>query len=462
MSQPQTILMAVDGNRHGGPRAVPLLLRALAVSSVLLALLSPFAAPSVVAAQSLAPSPASVQGCAWPVAASITTSNVLGPDSNAAYWLEPFVVQSNLRIIVSGRFPDARYASFTVYDSATHAFTRNGVYSALADYQIAPEPGSVNPWQKQAPPGGHFTVTLRADIAPHEANTLPLAPAGTATGRHGYIVYRVYLPAGGDVAAKPLPTLAFQQGSVSRTLLACTHPSALQALIPASGTTPTATPRVGGRAAPTPSPTPRLAAAIKQLQFSRPNPQAAANIFPDGDDAPLVAILLPPGPADVVVVTAKAPRVPSGSHPVPWPAPGEDLRYWSLCVFVGTVELPLVANRLPNGTTDYGCRDNDATKVDTAGFYFYVIGRESQRAAIARLPHVTFLPFSATAPAAPHFLYLRNKLENPGFAHGAQQVMQYGSPTAAAAAMGPYYPQTAVCPLSTLTAKGPQACLPHP
>ena len=198
------------------------------------------------------------------------------------------------------------------------------------------------------------------------------------------------------------------------------------------------------------------------MQFSRPNPQAAANIFPDGDDAPLVAILLPPGPAAVVVVTAKAPRAPSGSHPVPWPAPGEDLRYWSLCVFVGTVELPLVANRLPNGTIDYGCRDNDATAVDAAGYYFYVIGRESQRAAIARIPHVTFLPFSTAAPTAPYFLYLRNKLASPAFAYAVQRVTHYGSPAAAAAVMGPYYPRAAVCALSTLTAKGPQACLPHP
>ncbi len=433
------------------------LARALAVSSVLLALPSPFAAPSVVAAQSPAASPSSVQGCAWPVAESIATSNVLAPDSNAAYWLEPFVVQSNLRISIAGRFPDARYASFNVYDSATHAFTRNGVGSALADYQIAPDPGSANPWQEQATPGGHFTVTLRTDVAPHQANTLPLAPAGTANGRPGYIEYRIYLPAGGNAATVPLPSLTFQQGSTSRTLQVCAHPFALGA-----GATPTATPRRTGHAAPTLSPEPARAALPKQLQFSRPSPQAAGNLFPDSDDAPLAAVMVPPAPADVVVVTAKAPTAPSGDHPVLWPAAGEDLRYWSLCTIVSTVELPTVANRLPNGTTDYGCRDNDATTVDAAGYYFYVIGRESQRATIASISHVTFLPLSSSAPAVLHVLYLRNKLENPGFAHGAQQVTQYGSATAAAAAMGPYYPRAAVCLLSTLTAKGPQACLPHP
>jgi hypothetical protein len=59
-------------------------------------------------------------------------------------------------------------------------------------------------------------------------------------------------------------------------------------------------------------------------------------------------------------------------------------------------------------------------------------------------------------------LYLRNKLANPGFAHAIQRVTQYGNPAAAAAATGPYYPRAAVCPLSTLTARGPQACLAHP
>ncbi len=273
MALPQTIRMAADGNRHRGPRAVPLLLRALAVSSVLLALASPFAASSVVAAQRVASPRSALPNCAWPVAESITTANVLAPDSNAAYWLAAFVVQSNLRIVVSGRFPDARYASFTVYDSATHAFTRNDVGSALADYQIAPDPGSVNPWQKQETPGGHFTVTLRPDAAPHQANTLPLAPVGTANGSIGYLIYRIYLPAGGNVAAVPLPTLTFQQGSTSRTLQVCAHPSMLGA-----GATPTATPRPTGHAAPTPSPTPGRAAAPKQLQFYRPNPQAAGNI----------------------------------------------------------------------------------------------------------------------------------------------------------------------------------------
>jgi hypothetical protein len=131
-------------------------------------------------------------------------------------------------------------------------------------------------------------------------------------------------------------------------------------------------------------------------------------------------------------------------------------------VFLGTALLPVVANQLPDGHTDYGCRENGATKVDAAGYYFYVIGREAQRAAIARVPGATFLPFSAAQPYKVHLIGLRNKLPTPGFRYAIQKVALNGSPATAATATGPYYPHAAICPLSTLVAKGPQACLPHP
>jgi hypothetical protein len=59
--------------------------------------------------------------------------------------------------------------------------------------RIAPQPGSLNPWQQQAAPGGRFTVTIRSDPAPGQANTLPM-PAGTTSQHTGYLAYRVYLP----------------------------------------------------------------------------------------------------------------------------------------------------------------------------------------------------------------------------------------------------------------------------
>jgi AAA ATPase domain len=76
-------------------------------------------------------------------------------------------------------------------------FSPNGVSSALPDYRIEPDPGSVNPWQHVArrarDAGDAYTVNLQADVSPGQARVLPLAPAGTAAGTAGYIQYRVYL-----------------------------------------------------------------------------------------------------------------------------------------------------------------------------------------------------------------------------------------------------------------------------
>ncbi len=121
--------------------------------------------------------------CAW-YELSVSTDNESAPDSAATYWLLPYTVQDGLRIVLNGRYPDSRYVSLQAYQSTGGLFSTNGVESALTDYRIQPDPGSVNPWQHTARRAGHggdaFTVTLRSDVAPGQVNTLPLAPAGKA------------------------------------------------------------------------------------------------------------------------------------------------------------------------------------------------------------------------------------------------------------------------------------------
>ena len=91
-------------------------------------------------------------------------------------------VQDGLQITLSGRYPESRYMSFAVYDENGTSFTANGVSSSLTDYQIMPDPGSVNPWQQVARPGGAFTVTLQGDVTPNLANALPIAPNASSAG----------------------------------------------------------------------------------------------------------------------------------------------------------------------------------------------------------------------------------------------------------------------------------------
>ena len=120
--------------------------------------------------------------CAWPIEDNYLTSNSGLPDSGAWYWAQPFTIHPDTQVVVSGVYPDVGYASFTVYSSSETPFTSNGVGSSLSDFQIAPDPGSANPWRQAAPPGGHFTLTLRPRVSPGQVNVLPLAPAGVTTG----------------------------------------------------------------------------------------------------------------------------------------------------------------------------------------------------------------------------------------------------------------------------------------
>lgn len=375
--------------------------------------------------------------CAWPTENVAQSDNTAFPDAAEEYFGQPIVASAGTRIVLSGRFPDARYVSVQVY-------TPGGAGASLTDYQIAPRPGSLNPWQRQGPPGGRFTVTIRPGPA-SGANPLPL-PAGTTSQHTGYLVYRVYLPAGGG-AAVPVPVLTVEQGGATRTLPSCPAHNAPVTFPVVSGSTPAA-----GGSGVTTSPPP-------QLEFFKP----AQSTFNNGglanvDTSYLLAYLARPSATDVVVITAKAPTFAPGSHPSPWPARGEDVRYWSMCVGVLIRSVPLVANELPGGGTDYGCRADEATRLNAAGDYTYVIGSESQRAAISRVPGVTFLPFSTAHPAGPYLLGLRNVLVSSSFAYSPENVTQAGDPAAAAAAMGPYYPRAVVCPLATLTAHGPRAC----
>ena len=88
-------------------------------------------------AMATASTPASAQACPWYIAATVSAANAGLPDTAAAYWLEPFQVAPGLRIVVSGTFPDARYASLQVYDAKTAPFTSNGLSSQLGSQPSA-------------------------------------------------------------------------------------------------------------------------------------------------------------------------------------------------------------------------------------------------------------------------------------------------------------------------------------
>lgn len=266
--------------------------------------------------------------------------------------------------------------------------------------------------------------------------------------------YRVYLPAGGDFSRVPLPVVTFVLDGVPQQVPACPPGTPPPGLAPANASVQSQASMPAWSAA--------SAAAGPATGATAQGPQFARAVFggggPNVDTAYLIAVVTtPPANGDVLVIRAKAPSASRGSHPSPWPAPSIDLRYWSLCNYPITGDLPLVANPLPGGKTDYGCRYDSQVRTDRHGYYMFVVGTEAQRRFIEKIPGATFLPFSAAYPTTAHVLFLRQTLANPGFTQAIQNVEQ-DTPASAASAMGPYYPRTAICPLSALAGGGPAAC----
>jgi hypothetical protein len=234
------------------------------------------------------------------------------------------------------------------------------------------------------------------------------------------------------------------KGAATDKLSTCTvHPKFVIAPEKAPVTTTTSSPVASAGATPPAG------------EFYKP---AFTGGYANADTSYVEAYVVRPAAADVMVVTGKAPTHAPGDRPSPWPAPDDDMRYWSMCIGEGVATEPTVVNHLAGGNTDYGCRADEDTKVDAAGDYTYVIGSEAQRAVISKIPDVTFLPFSTSQAAPLYILLLRNSLVSSQFTNSVQNVSTTLSPAAASTGMGPYYPTLSTCPLATLVAKGVQGC----
>lgn len=417
--------------------------------------------------------------CSWWTKTTPETLNVAFPDSAATYWTTPFYAEEGLEIEVAGQYPNARYMSFNVYDESGGSFASNGVSSGTADYQIDPSPGSVNPFQTKGEPGGSFTVTLSAEAKPGEANTLPLAPEG-ATGTNGaplgFLLYRVYLPTGGNGAVR-LPQLTLVKDGERVALPRCPTPSGKLATAVRSKAAATKAARaLGGELGVKPAKLRgtllKLGHAVKKgrsggtkpcrgsecpppMKFFRASAASTNSFFPNVNNA-YVSALFRPRKGKVIVVRGMAPTTPAGTSPVPWPQPSLQLRYFSLCNNIYRSPWPVVSNPVMGGGTEYGCAADFETTLDAAGEYAYVVAQPGQREAVEAAGG-TFIPLSTTKPHARQILILRNMLPNESFERAVQSAPQNASPASAARAMGPYYPRAYRCTLAQFEAGAP-AC----
>lgn len=419
--------------------------------------------------------------CSWWAKTTPETLNVAFPDSAATYWTTPFYAEEGLELKVEGTYPDARYMSFNVYDEAGGSFEANGVPSGIADYEIAPSAGSVNPFQTTGAAGGSFTVSISGAAKPGDANTLPLAPEGEAGGEGGaplgFLLYRVYLPTGGNATVQ-LPKIRLVKEGKEVALPRCPAPSgklatAVRSKVGATKVAKYLGPKLQGK------PTKQILKGLLKLgkvvkggessgtkpcrgsecppamKFFRASAESTNSFFPNVNNA-YVSALIRPVAGTVVVVRGKAPTTPSGTSPVPWPQSDLQLRYFSLCDNVYRSPWPVVANPIAGDGTEYGCAADYETKLDAQGDYAYVVAKPSQRAAVEAAGG-TFIPLSTTQPHARQILIFRNMLPNESFTHAVQDAPQNASPAGAAKAMGAYYPRAYRCTLAQFEAGAP-AC----
>lgn len=402
--------------------------------------------------------------CAWWVETSTTKSNILYPDTAAAYWTMAYDSSVVEEILISGTYLDTRYFALQVYGADAQLFTVDGAESAIADYQIEPDAGSVNPYQQDASPGGAWSVTLSNDAATAATNLLPLAPATAVTpllpgtpATTVYMMIRAYLPADGFSALRgELPQVTItERGGISRTLSPCTgkQRKALAALKDVKSLKAALETREDPPSADCGDSCP------PDLQFFKVG--SVSTPFPNANSA-YVGALYTPQQGKIVVMRALMPTTSSGTSPQVWPG-GKDLRYWSICNYVHKAPYPAVETVIGGkGSKVFGCT-NDNTTALTKGVATIVVSLPADKKAIAKrlkkIPGTTWLPMSPKYGQTQELLAVRNMLPNPSFIQSATNISTTGDPAAALDVMGKYYPEVGMCSVKTFLKSGAAGCL---
>lgn len=428
----------------------------------LLALLP--ASVSLPASAAPAPGPAAAE-CSWWVETSMQTTNVLYPDTSAAYWTMPYLSNEAQLIEINGVYLDARYFAIQAYGADAQLFeSPEGQVSALADYQIAPNAGSVNPWDDSTAPGASWTVTMADTAVPGATNLLPLTPPGQVTplipempATTGFIMMRVYLPADGFADVRDyLPTVTVtDRGGIARTLEPCS-PQQRKALaetkdgIALAKALKTRTEPPSADCGPSCPP---------DLTFFKVGSDSTP--FPNADSA-YVGALFDPRQGRVVVARAVMPTTSTGESPEVWTG-GKQLRYWSICNYVHKAPFPAVETVIGGKGQKVVACTNDTTTSLVKGVativLSYPVDKKALQPRLKKMKNVTWMPMSPRYGETQELLAFRNMLANPTFAQSATNVPTTGDPAAAQGTMGKYYPQVAMCSIRTFLKSGPAGCL---
>lgn len=437
---------------------------------------------------SVADQPRSITStCFWGVPAGpLDGVNILGPETNVAYWYDAFQLPAGAKIVLRGQFPHGRFLSLTSYG------TVNGVrgvsLGGLSDFEINPDPGSTNPFRdgaKRTARKRSFTVTLSGDVDPGAGNRAPNTFYVGQAGQTGQtqpieLILRLYRAdknrdmAGG--VPLPKPTLVLADGTKAKGQAACDGVKAESGFDKLNTTglgIPVAT-YLQLLGLPRPNPTPPPATlpalpthpAVNPIQFYRffNQPRLAEPFYQgtvlQGQIAGLPSAISPslyPTPANayvyayadrtfgpdpnghnVLVLRGRLPTHPRTFNRNPRnDSAGKQVRYWSLCNYGAIANPPLVP-----ANTD--CLFDEEIPTNSQGFYRIVVSLPGDRPrnAVQRCG-AAWMNWTRKGDGVPGGherlinLAMRNQLSAPSFAQGADKVLTPGTEKQV---MGDYLP----------------------
>lgn len=364
------------------------------------------------------PQPNAGISCAWATKADGTTFNVAYPDATATYFGTKYTLAAGQRLVLSGTYPFARYISLHTYN-----LSGNDV-DHLADVDLAPDPGSDNPFTDPAastdPAERRWTATISPDAAAADGDNLMTTPT------IGSVVLRVYVPddAADPTGGVPLPTLSVRNvdGTI-RALPTCstqTPDASILDLINAFG------------------PATNLPASDPPV-FRRP--LTVAGLYPNRDNAYLASIVSHT-PGEVVVVRGTAPTTPD-TQAGESPATPAQLRYWSFCTNEYRKPYPVSS-----------CVIDADAELDAGGAYTIVVSTPQDRPANATATNgVTWVDWGSTSVNM--LMAFRHMLPAEDF---AENVFNVAPGQLASEVMGAYTPHTATCAVATFESGGAAAC----
>ncbi|WP_372789683.1 hypothetical protein [Paraconexibacter sp.] len=373
------------------------------------------------------------------------TVNVAYPDEAAIYWVGAYQGVPGTRLRITGRYPHARYFSFNVYDNAVRPI------DAIADVEIQPDAGSMNPFvdgASRTAENRDYTAFIDFGPIPEQRapNTIYTGTGQTGPNFSGTFILRTYIPDKGldETGGVGLPTITLESTAVDggrpsdsacKGLAKPPVPGVAQAL--ADGAFPFQPKGLDAPGQPTPkwikfrnlvqvynrvvTDNPFFDSATEPLETAE---QAGGNGgFLSNIHNSYVYAMLNRSYGEVSITRMKVPSTPDTRGGVAT-MPTAPLRYLSMC----TNEI--ASQRF------YACATDDQTTVGADGFAEYVVSTKASRPAWATSDcGFTWLPFGS---ATENVLVLRHMLPSAAFPEAIQRA-EIGKEVAT---MGDYFPAT--------------------